>query len=77
MPIAGMESSVERGPTHSFGALIPVGIHRLPLWGGISPFSPVKLLSGLYLRGGELSFGFHATSPKNQGDRILSVEVTM
>lgn len=76
-PLAGMETSVERGPTHSFGALISVGIHRLPLWRSISPFSPVKLLSGWYLWGGELSFDFPVTSPKNQGDRILFVEVTM
>lgn len=78
---------MERGPTHksSFGALILGGIHRLPLWGDINPFSPVKLPAGCCLRGtvgkagsgGELSFDFHETSPKNQGDKIIFVEVTM
>lgn len=42
-----------------------------------APFSPVKLLSGWYVRGGELAFVFHETSPKNQGDRIIFLEVTM
>jgi len=82
-----MESSVERSPSHksSFGVVIPEGIHRLPLWGDISPFSPVKLPAGCCLRGPvgevgrgeELAFVFHETSPKNQGDRIIFVEVTV
>lgn len=50
-----------------------------------SNFSPVKLPAGCCLggtvgevgRGAELSFVFHETSPKNQGDRIIFVEVTM
>ncbi|XP_074689125.1 uncharacterized protein LOC141926717 isoform X4 [Strix aluco] len=48
---AGMEITVERGPTHKSEALIPGGIHRLPLCGDISPFSPIKLLAGCCLGG--------------------------